>query len=434
MGPIDIFADYEFGDGMIEDKLHSKPLVSVIILDFDGQRFWGELLAALSEQTFRDFELIVVENGARLDLPTALGEIPIRRVHGQGNVGFAGGVNLGASQSKGQWFALLNNDTVPSRDWLGALVSCMRRNPSAGAVSSKVLFYDRYVEVQVESPVFSPLLLGESGDPRELGIKVQLPQSTVSRYARCGVYGMEGSKENKWVWTKGEARLLFPVPEEGDLELSFLSHSTQSGKVARFRIGDGEWIECELSGEEQSVCLQIPSEASFDVINSVGNAFGPNWNLIEEGLYKRDGGAFCESRELEMASACSLLLRRTALDQEPFDPEFFAYFEDSDLSYRLKRLGWKLLLEPESVVRHHGSSTSGVMSPFLVFHSVRNKLWILAKYAPVRVVLRVLVRDLFDLNKYERFLDAEDHSLSRLKREAWLGFIKRLWRRLCDFD
>lgn len=434
MGPIDIFADYEFGVGMIEDKLHSKPLVSVIVLDFNGQHFWGELLEALSIQTFRDFELIVVENGVQLELPESLGEIPIRRLHGQGNVGFAAGANLGVSKSRGNYLALLNNDTVPNPNWLEELVASMQRNPIAGAVCSKALFYDRYVELRVEVPVFSPTLLGESEDPRELGVMIKLPESTVSRFSLNGTHGKELREGENWVWTKKRARLLFAVSDQGSLVLSIASHVSQKGTIARFRLDGGEWQDIELLGEDQSVVLEVPPEAGFDVINSAGSSFDRDWALVEEGLYERDGLKFSESRELEMGSACSMLLRRSALEGEPFDSEFFAYYEDSDLCYRLRRSQWRVLLEPRSVVRHHGSATSGVMSPFLVFQALRNRIWMAAKHAPSRIVLRVLFRDLFDLDKYEHFLDEDTYSLSRLKREAGGGFIKRLWRRFCDSD
>lgn len=428
LGPIDIFADYEFGGGMIEDKLHSKPLVSVVILDLDGHRFWPELLAALENQSFRDFELIVVENGGKLDLPQWLGEVPVRVLAGRGNLGFAGGVNWGASRARGEWLALLNNDAVPEPDWLLELVSTMREKPEAGAVCSKVLFYDRYVEVEVESPVFVPSEIGESDDDRTLGLKLKLGRTQVSKFARKNTCLPE---RDGWIWTKGRSRLLYPVPSGKELEISFFAHPVHAGKPAFFTLSGVEQAGVTLVGGEQVVRFSIPDEACFDVVNSAGNRFDPDWNLIEQGLYERDGPRFSRLEEIEMGSGCALLLRNSILGEAPFDETFFAYYEDSDLSLRLRRLGYSVLFQPRSRVRHHGSATSVTRSPFQVFFAVRNRLWMVAKHAPWKVVGKALTRDFWEFGEYARHLDS-DFSLTRLKRETRWGVLKRLWMRLCD--
>jgi len=411
---------------MIEDKLHSKPLVSVIVLDLDGQRFWSELWAALAKQTFRDFELVVVENGARLDLPEELNGRPITRLGGRGNLGFAGGCNWGASRAKGKWLAFLNNDAVPEPSWLEELVSTMRGNPEAGAVCSKVLFYDRYVEVEVEAPVFRPCDFDASPDDRSLGVKVRLANTQVSLYSRENAYRPE---DDAWVWTQDISKFRFPVCGSGKLQIELSSHSAQVGRTAVFRCAGREEKRIKLTGEGQTVRFDVPPEATFDVIHNAGSHFDKDWNLVELGLYERDGSQFSEETEIEMGSACSMLLRRSALEEEPFENEFFAYFEDSDLCYRLRRSAWKIQFQPKSIVRHHGSATSKIKSPFLIFQVIRNKLWMIAKHAPWRVVARAFFRDLWETDKYAPYLN-EEFSIRRLKREAWMGFLSRLWKRL----
>ncbi len=418
---------------MIEDKLHSKPLVSVLVLDYNGQRFWPELLEGLSTQSFRDFELIVVENGEPLSLPQDLGDIPIVRLRGRGNLGFAGGVNFAASRARGRFLALLNNDTVPQRDWLSELVSTMLEEPDAGVVCGKVLFYDRYVRVEIEAPVFRPDLLDGGTDDRLLGVRVRLPKRQTSLYGRVGTHRIEQIDDAVWVWTTEKAALYFPVERECELVVEIASHGTQAGKLARFQVEGGESRTIELNGAKQNLRFEIPDGAAFDVVNSAGSEFAEDWSLRELGLYERDGEAFCFEKDLEMGSGCSFLLRRSALTEEPFDSAFFAYFEDSDLCLRLRRSGWRVLFQPRSVVRHHGSATSGVVSAMTIFHSLRNRLWVVAKFAPWRVVLRTLLKSRSEFEPFDRYL-LKPYTLSRLKRETWMGVAKRLWRRLCDAD
>jgi GT2 family glycosyltransferase len=67
--------------------------------------------------------------------------------------------------------------------------------------------------------------------------------------------------------------------------------------------------------------------------------------------------------EVFFASGGAMLIhRRTFLDVGGFDPEFFAYFEDVDLGWRLWVLGHRVLYAPDAEVRHIGGST-GKRSP-----------------------------------------------------------------------
>lgn len=88
-------------------------------------------------------------------------------------------------------------------------------------------------------------------------------------------------------------------------------------------------------------------------------------------------------------SGCAMLVRREALgDVGGFDPRFFMYEEDVELSLRLRAAGWKLRYEPAAVVRHleqgstrrpdepHAPSydVSNPNLPFLAYHHTRNRL------------------------------------------------------------
>ena len=60
------------------------------------------------------------------------------------------------------------------------------------------------------------------------------------------------------------------------------------------------------------------------------------------------------------ASATFGLFRRAMLDDlGGFDPSFFAYLEDADLAWRARMAGWRCLLAPAAIARHHHSATLG---------------------------------------------------------------------------
>ena len=65
-----------------------------------------------------------------------------------------------------------------------------------------------------------------------------------------------------------------------------------------------------------------------------------------------------------------------------FDEIFFCYLEDVDLGFRLRLRGERCMQIRRAEVLHQASSISGRMSPFSIFHSYRNRIWMLAKDMP----------------------------------------------------
>jgi len=129
-----------------EPVSNEKPLVSVVIPNLNGRDMLAGCLRALERQTFKDFEVIIVDNGSaddsvemvRAEFPW-LGTI----VENETNVGFAKACNQGIEAGNGDLIALLNNDTEAHPDWLGELVQAAEANPDAGMFASKTLLFDR---------------------------------------------------------------------------------------------------------------------------------------------------------------------------------------------------------------------------------------------------------------------------------------------------
>jgi GT2 family glycosyltransferase len=97
------------------------------------------------DQTYTDFEIIVVDNGSTDDSVAFVKEqFPtVRLLCLEKNLGFAAGNNAGIRASKAPFVATLNNDTRVEPGWLAALVSAIQSRPQVGMCASKMLFYDR---------------------------------------------------------------------------------------------------------------------------------------------------------------------------------------------------------------------------------------------------------------------------------------------------
>jgi GT2 family glycosyltransferase/glycosyltransferase involved in cell wall biosynthesis len=121
-------------------------VVSVILVNFRGTDDTLEAIQRLGELDWPQdrLEIVVVENGSGDDSAERLKrEAPhVKLVVSATNEGFAGGCNLGVSESTGEIVALLNNDAKPDPGWIRAAMDAFAESDEVGAVASRVLDWD----------------------------------------------------------------------------------------------------------------------------------------------------------------------------------------------------------------------------------------------------------------------------------------------------
>lgn len=125
------------------------PKVSIIVVNYKGKEHILNCLRAIEKQRFKDFEIVIVDNGSSDDslyeIQSFLGESLIaplvRLIPLAGNSGFAGGNLEGLRYANGEYIALLNNDTEADVTWLGELVKAMDHDTYVGICASKLLFF-----------------------------------------------------------------------------------------------------------------------------------------------------------------------------------------------------------------------------------------------------------------------------------------------------
>ncbi len=89
----------------------------------------------------------------------------------------------------------------------------------------------------------------------------------------------------------------------------------------------------------------------------------------------------------------SAILRRTALDEVGlFDASLFMYYEDTELSWRLRRAGWRIACAPAAVTDHQHAASSDGRSDFFTFHNVRNRLLVATMHGPASMVAQAWTR------------------------------------------
>ena len=134
--------------GELRDDTESEegcPRVSVIIPNWNGLSLLGPCLDALRRQVYRDYKVIVVDNGSSDDSVSVLrSEYPEVNVLAlSANRGYSGGSNAGIGAARGEMLVMLNNDTEADPHWLEQLVAALDRHPEAGSAASRMMIYDQ---------------------------------------------------------------------------------------------------------------------------------------------------------------------------------------------------------------------------------------------------------------------------------------------------
>ena len=124
----------------------THPLVSVIVVNYHGSTDTIACIQSLRNQLdYPRIEVVCVDNsspesGEAAEIRSAVPESTV--VEAGSNLGFAGGVNLGARHATGTVLAFLNNDARPHTNWARAAIDTLRCDPTVAAVASKVLDWE----------------------------------------------------------------------------------------------------------------------------------------------------------------------------------------------------------------------------------------------------------------------------------------------------
>ncbi|MGK2949113.1 MAG: glycosyltransferase family 2 protein [Acidimicrobiales bacterium] len=131
-------------------------------------------------------------------------------------------------------------------------------------------------------------------------------------------------------------------------------------------------------------------------INNVGTQIDRSWVPGDRGYGEPDRGQYDQEEDVWGWCGAAVLLRRSYLDDVGhFDPRLFMYAEDTDLSWRGAKAGWRYRYVPSSVVHHlHRASSGGERTPLLDHLNRRNRLVVVTRHGGLRGALGAWTRAL----------------------------------------
>lgn len=236
----------------------NEPLVSVIVLNWNGKIFLEKCFCSLRKVTYPNLEVIMVDNNSndgsveyvRRSFPW------VRIIQNTTNLGCGGGFNTGMRYAKGRYLINLANDTYVDPDFVTELVKVFERDPKIGGCVSKILLPD---------------------------------------------------------------------------------HET---------------------------------------LDSAGDYLTTSGFLVHRGLSEKDYGQYDCIEEVFAGKGTAITFNADALHEVGmFDPDFFVFFEDADLCWRLHLRGYKVLFAPRSIVYHLvGGALGRVPQTINDFHAFKDRI------------------------------------------------------------
>jgi hypothetical protein len=111
-------------------------------------------------------------------------------------------------------------------------------------------------------------------------------------------------------------------------------------------------------------------------------------------FYEEDNQYFSNPRPLLSVCGACCLIKRSVIDEIGFfDPHYFMYYEDVDLSLRAWRAGWDIVYEPRSIIHHKHKATTGMItSSFFITMVEKNHLALTLVHYPLYVFVSELIR------------------------------------------
>ena len=119
------------------------PLVSIVILNWNGRKFLEQFLPSVFNSTYSNFNVVVADNASTDDsIPFLQSYYPLVKVIPlKKNFGFSQGYNEALKQVESEYYVLLNSDVEVSPSWIEPVIRLMENDEKIGACQPKLLQY-----------------------------------------------------------------------------------------------------------------------------------------------------------------------------------------------------------------------------------------------------------------------------------------------------
>ncbi len=150
----------------------------------------------------------------------------------------------------------------------------------------------------------------------------------------------------------------------------------------------------------------------FDLDNVLGSHLGVN--EIDQGQYD-------QVMETDFVSGGALFVKSEVFKKIGlFDERYFLYYEDSDLCFRAKKVGYKIMYIPSAKVYHTNAQSTGLGSPLQDYFITRNRMLFASKFLPLKTKLALIREAIKNSKMPTRRMALKDFLLNNFGKGSFL--------------
>ncbi|WP_319230790.1 glycosyltransferase family 2 protein [Draconibacterium orientale] len=272
----------------------TKPELSVVLPFFNAEKTLKAAIKSILEQTFRDFELLLINNNstdASLQIAKTLSKAD-RRIHilNESEAGVANAMNCGLKNARGRFIARMDADDVAHPEKLEKQYNYLEENPSIDFIGSEV----EYVPHIAENEGFRRFIdwANSFHTPEEIALKqfIEIPVINPTIFFRRELYEKHGGCRDG------------NFPEDYEMQLRYLSHGAKMAKLPKKLL---EWHDYSTrltrTDERYSTEAFFQTKAFyFKQWSEQNNPFHPNIWIWGAGRKTRQRSAFLQEQGLNI--------------------------------------------------------------------------------------------------------------------------------------
>jgi len=284
----------------------TKPLVSVVIPVFNGASFIVRAVDSVLVQTFKDVEIIIIDDGSIDNTPTVLDQFsnqPNIRCYYQENAGPAQARNTGIQEARGEFIAFLDCDDIWLPDKLEAQVAILRGTSQPGLVHSN------YQVIDPTGKVIQSAKAGESADLLHIAFTGgQAPLLSTAIMSRALLEQVGGFDPSLWVSEDSDLILrLYELTAFEWVDRVLVHKFQQIRSDANDREHEGFYRERVLRSRERFL-TRVQNRPTLN--SAQQNALDREWSsyYLSKGTFYEGNGRWTEARNQY----------REAIQKDPF--------------------------------------------------------------------------------------------------------------------
>ena len=182
-------------------------------------------------------------------------------------------------------------------------------------------------------------------------------------------------------------------------------------------------VNHQVGAATAKILLTEPDAEGRILVNSTGNVLTRSAAAADRDWLTAADAERSPTEVFGFCGGAAALRGSTLAEVGLFDGSLFLYYEDTDLSWRMRAAGWDIHYVSGAVAHHQHAASSDAASPLFRFYNTRNSLLVFGRHAPLQVVVMSFARQCAALLRYA-LTRGEQPSLLRARRQALVAVVR----------